>query len=45
MDKRDYKLTAKVLRLANRGVRKSIDMAKRKGIKNPFVIDGQLIYK
>lgn len=37
-------LTAKIMRLGNRGVRKSIDAAKHAGIANPFVIDGKLVY-
>lgn len=45
MDKRDYELTVKLTRLGNRGVRKSIELAKRKGVANPFVIDGKLMYK
>ncbi len=45
MDKKDYELTAKIMRLANRGVRKSIDQAVKKGVPNPFVIDGKLMYK
>ncbi|MDR3208770.1 MAG: hypothetical protein LBT45_02885 [Rickettsiales bacterium] len=44
MDKRDYELTAKITRLANRGIRKSINAAKRAGIANPFVIDGNLVF-
>jgi len=45
MDKKDYELSAKITRLANRGARKSIEAAKRAGIANPFVIDGKLMYK
>jgi hypothetical protein len=45
MNKRDYELTAKVLRCANRGVCKSIELAKKKGVSNPFVVDGKLMYK
>lgn len=45
MDKRDYELNDKITRLANRGVRKSINAASKKGIPNPFVIDGKLMYK
>lgn len=45
MDERDYELTTKITRLANRGVRKSINAASKKGIPNPFVIDGKLMYK
>ncbi|MDR1338000.1 MAG: hypothetical protein LBJ73_03140 [Rickettsiales bacterium] len=45
MDKWDYELTIKLTRLGNRGVRKSIDLAKQKGVANPFVIDGKLMYK
>lgn len=45
MDKRDYELTAKITRLANRGVKKSIELAKKKGVPNPFVIDGKLMLK
>lgn len=44
MDKRDYELTARITRLANRGIRKSINAAKRAGIANPFVIDGKLVF-
>ncbi|MDR0967697.1 MAG: hypothetical protein LBL75_02600 [Rickettsiales bacterium] len=45
MNKRDYELTEKITRLANRGVRKSIELAKKKGVPNPFVIDGKLMLK
>jgi len=45
MDKQDYALSARITRLANRGVRKSIEMAKKLGIANPFVLDGKLMYK
>jgi hypothetical protein len=45
MDKKDYELTAMVTRLANRGARKSIELAKKKGVPNPFVYDGKLMYK
>jgi len=37
--------TIKITMLANRGVKKSIERAKRKGIPNPFVIDGTLVFK
>jgi len=39
------KESARITRLANRGVRKSIELAKRMGVANPFVIGGKLIYK
>lgn len=39
------KESARITRLANRGVKKSIELAKRKGIPNPFVADGKLAYK
>jgi len=45
MDKRDHELAAKITRLANRGVKKSIELAKKMGIANPFVLDGKLMYK
>ncbi len=45
MNKENYKLSAEITKLANRGARKSIETAKRAGIANPFVIDGKLMYK
>ena len=45
MTKKDNELTAKITRLANRGVRKSIDLARRKGIANPFLLNGELVYQ
>ena len=45
MNKKDYELSAKITRLGNRGVKKSIEAAKKAGVPNPFVIDGKLIYK
>ena len=39
------KETARITRLANRGVKKSIELAKRMGVANPFVLDGKLMYK
>ncbi|MDR1071686.1 MAG: hypothetical protein LBL21_03530 [Rickettsiales bacterium] len=44
MNRQDYELTAKITRLANRGVRKSINAAKKAGVANPFVIDGKLVF-
>ena len=39
------KEAARITRLANRGVKKSIELAKRMGVANPFVVGGRLIYK
>ena len=39
------KEAARITRLANRGVKKSIELAKRMGVANPFVVDGKLMYK
>jgi hypothetical protein len=44
-NKRDYELTAKITRLPNRGIKKSIELAKKRGIPNPFAIDGLLMLK
>ena len=45
MNKKDYELTAKITRLANRGVQKSIKAAKKAGIANPFMINGKLVFQ
>jgi hypothetical protein len=36
---------ARITRLANRGVKKSIELAKRMGVPNPFVMGGKLIHE
>ena len=43
MKKSDYELSAKILRLANRGARKAQEKARRAGVPVYYSINGQII--
>jgi len=45
MNKKNYELSATLLRLANRGARKSQAAAHKAGIANPYLLNGKLIYQ
>ncbi|MDR2685759.1 MAG: hypothetical protein LBB23_03250 [Rickettsiales bacterium] len=45
MDKKDYELSAKITRLANRGVRKAIDAAHRAGLAVPYALGNKILYQ
>ncbi|MCL2331513.1 MAG: hypothetical protein FWC61_03140 [Proteobacteria bacterium] len=45
MNKKNYELSATLLRLANRGARKSIEAARKAGIANPYCLNGKIIYQ
>ncbi len=42
MTKNDYELSAKILRLANRGTRKAQEKARRAGVPVYYSINGQI---
>ena len=42
MKKSDYELSAKILRLANRGARKAQEKARRAGVPVDYSINGQI---
>ena len=45
MNKKDYELSAKITRLANRGAAKAISAALRAKLAIPFAMYGKMVYR
>ena len=45
MDKKDYEILLKVLRIANRAVKKAQEENRRLGLPNVYVKNGKIVYE
>ncbi len=45
MNKKNYELSEKILRLANRGARRARVLAHKAGIANPYSMNGKVVYE